>query len=110
MGASQRHKGKRVELEIVNAHKEMGLNARRIPAFTRSLFEGKAGHDVEIELSTGKLMRAEVKARKGGSGWVSLEKWLSNHDALFLKRNNGDPLVVVPWKIYALLVGAKQLN
>ena len=40
---------------------------------------------------------AEVKARKNG-GFVQLETWLADYDCLFLRRNNAEPLVAVPWR------------
>ena len=40
---------------------------------------------------------AEVKARKNGSGFTQLEKWLSEYDVLFLRRDRADPLVLLPW-------------
>lgn len=46
----------------------------------------------------------EVKGRKSGAGFVTLEKWLGEYDALFLRRNNADPLVVLPWRIWARLI------
>jgi len=39
---------------------------------------------------------AESKARKSGSGFTQLEKWLGEYDALMLRRNNAGPMVVLP--------------
>jgi hypothetical protein len=67
-----------------------------------SHFRG-AGHDLDI-YARGKEEApfvAEVKARKNGSGFVQLETWLADFDCLFLKRNNADPLIVLPWRILA---------
>lgn len=30
--------------------------------------------------------------------FVTLERWLGNHDALFLIRDRADPLVLLPWE------------
>jgi len=30
--------------------------------------------------------------------------WLGEYDALFLQRNNADPLVRVPWRVWARIV------
>jgi hypothetical protein len=38
--------------------------------------------------------------RLAAPGFTTLESWLSDYDLLFLKRNNADPLVVVPWRTY----------
>ena len=46
----------------------------------------------------------EIKARKSGSGFVTLESWLGEFDALFLKRNNADPMVCLPWRTWVALL------
>jgi hypothetical protein len=51
----------------------------------------------------------EVKRRKGGTGFVTIGNWLANYDALILRRNNSDPIVCVPWRVWArLLKRARQ--
>jgi hypothetical protein len=35
---------------------------------------------------------------------VQLEKWLSDFDSLFLRRNNAGPIVVLPWRVWARLL------
>jgi hypothetical protein len=47
---------------------------------------------------------AECKARKNGAGFTTLEAWLSDYDLLFLKRNNAEPLVVLPWRVWRSLL------
>ena len=42
---------------------------------------------------------AEVKARKDGEGFKTLEGWLGENDMLLLKRNNAEPLAVMPWDV-----------
>jgi|SRR5215472_10163996 len=105
MGAMQRRKGKRVELEIVHAHKELGIHAERYPLSGSSRFRGK-GHDVDIYVNgpDEPPFVAEVKSRRQGRGFVQLESWLGEYDALFLKRNKVDPLVVIPWRIWTILI------
>jgi Holliday junction resolvase len=104
-GAKHRRKGDRVEREIVAAHKEIGIHAERYPLSGASRFRG-SGHDVDI-YARGRdeaPFVAEVKARKNGAGFTTLETWLGNYDALFLKRNNGDPLIVLPWRVWTTLI------
>ena len=50
---------------------------------------------------------AEVKARKNGAGFTQLERWLDTYDLLFLRRNHADPLVVMPWRVWATLLSKK---
>lgn len=46
------------------------------------------------------LFKAEVKARKTGTGFKQLEGWLGNNDLLFLRRNNADAMVTMPWDVF----------
>src|SRR6516164_5397133 len=106
MGAMQRRKGGRIEREIVAAHKALGIHAERYPYSGGTLFRG-SGHDVDIYIN-GKNnvpLVTEVKGRKSGTGFKVLEQWLGNSDALFLKRNNADSLVVLPWRVWTQLIG-----
>jgi len=45
-----------------------------------------------------------VKARGNGSGFTLLEKWLGDYDALFLRRNRAEPLVLLPWSTWVALL------
>jgi hypothetical protein len=46
------------------------------------------------------LFTAEVKARKSGAGFKTLEKWLGDNDLLFLRRNNANAIVAMPWATF----------
>ena len=104
-GARHRRKGDRVEREIVDRHRALGVHAERYPLSGASRFRG-AGHDVDIYASgrDAAPLVAEVKSRKNGGGLVQIASWLGEYDALFLRRNNADPLVLVPWRIWARLL------
>ena len=39
----------------------------------------------------------DVKARASGRGFATLERWLGDDDALFLRCDRVDPLIVLPW-------------
>jgi Holliday junction resolvase len=104
-GARHQRKGDRVEREIVELHKQLGVPAERYPLSGASRFRG-SGHDVDVYVY-GKEevpLVTEVKARGDGSGFAVLERWLGEYDALFLKRNNATPLVVLPWRVWARLL------
>jgi len=108
MSAMQRRKGGRVEREIVAAHKALGIHAERYPLSGASRFRGH-GHDVDLYpygLDQAPLC-AEIKARKGGAGFTTLENWLGDYDVMFLKRNHADSLVVLPWRTWAQLLARK---
>lgn len=104
-GASSRRKGDSIERELVARHKQLGVFCERYPLSGASRFRG-SGHDIDVYLfgrdETPAV--AEVKARKDAGGFVQLARWLGNFDLLFLRRNNADPLVVVPWRIWARII------
>jgi len=104
-GRRSRDKGNRAERDIVESHKSLGLHAERYPLSGASRFRG-SGHDIDLYLfgRDEAPVVAEVKARANGAGFTTLEKWLGAFDALFLRRNNADPLVVLPWKMWARIL------
>ena len=104
-GAKHRQKGNHTEREIVDLHKSINVHAKRYPLSGASRFRG-SGHDVDV-YACGREQApfvCEVKARKDGKGFVPLEKWLAEFDALFLRRNHSTPLVVLPWRTWVALV------
>jgi hypothetical protein len=96
--ARHRRKRARLERELVAQHKSLGVHAERYPLSGSSHFRG-SGHDVDLYLfgRDEAPILAEVKSRANGAGFTELEKWLGSYDALFLRRNGADPLVVIPW-------------
>jgi hypothetical protein len=93
----------------VERHKAIGVHAERYPLSGASRFRG-SGHDIDIYAlgSEQAPFVAESKARKNGSGFVQLETWLGEFDLLFLRRNNADPMVVLPWRVWAALLTKVQ--
>jgi hypothetical protein len=106
---SEREKGARVEREIVNAHKDMGIKAERYPLSGGSHFRGQ-GHDLDLYIFGDEAAPAvaEVKARADGTGFALLDRWLGDYDLLFLRRDRADPLVVLPWRTYQRLIGGSN--
>ncbi len=106
MGKAQRDKGARIEREIVHRHIEIGVHAERVPLSGAARYQG-ASHDVDVLAfgREGAPLCAEVKGRKSGAGFTTLERWLGDNDALFLRRDHADPIVVIPWRVWALLLG-----
>jgi hypothetical protein len=104
-GARHRRKGDRIEREIVDRHRAIGVKAERYPLSGASRFRG-SGHDVDVYAFGPEEapLVAEVKARANGAGFTTLERWLGEYDALFLRRNNADSLVLVPWRVWARLL------
>jgi hypothetical protein len=106
MSKMQRDKGARIEREIVDAHKRIGLKAERYPLSGASHFRG-SGHDIDIYIFGKDAAPAvsEVKSRGNGKGFTMLERWLGDYDVLFLRRDRQEPMVVLPWRVWSLLVG-----
>ena len=82
-GAKHRRKGDRIERELVELHQALGVHAERYPLSGASRFRG-SGHDLDVYVRgrDEAPIVAEVKARKDGNGFVQLERWLGEYDAL----------------------------
>jgi hypothetical protein len=104
-GARHRRKGDRIEREIVARHVELGIKSERYPLSGASRFRG-SGHDLDIYIfgPDEAPLVAEVKGRKSGAGFKTLERWLGEYDALVLRRDNADPMVVLPWSVWVRLI------
>tara|TARA_R110000824_G_scaffold43759_3_gene127708 strand:- start:9101 stop:9517 length:417 start_codon:yes stop_codon:yes gene_type:complete len=96
MSSKERIKGNRIENEIVKLHQGLGFTAERVPLSGQ--VGGSYSGDVVIE-----GLRAEVKARKSGSGFVTLEKWMGDNDLLFLRKDRQPPMVCMPWTTYEVI-------
>jgi hypothetical protein len=104
-GAGHRRKGDRIEREFVQRHLDLGIKAERYPLSGASRFRG-SGHDVDVYVfgNDAAPLAAEVKARANGAGFTTLEKWLGEFDLLALRRDNTDPIIVLPWRTWAALL------
>jgi len=104
-GAKHRRKGDRVEREIVAAHLALGVHSERVPLSGAQRYQGN-GSDLDVYANgrENAPLCCEVKARKSGAGFVTIERWLAENDALFLKRNNADAIVILPWRVWADLL------
>jgi Holliday junction resolvase len=104
-GARHRRKGDATEREVVHRHRDLGIHAERYPLSGASRFRG-SGHDVDVYAfgQDEAPLVAEVKARKGGAGFTTIETWLGEFDVLFLRKNNSAPLIVLPWTTWQRLL------
>ena len=99
----------RAEREIVDRHKAINISAERYPLSGASRFRG-SGHDIDpypFGRDAAPLVAA-VQSRKNGSGFTLLEKWLGDYDALFLRRNRAEPLVLLPWSTWVALLERRR--
>ncbi|MEK9909142.1 MAG: hypothetical protein VW498_02140 [Candidatus Thalassarchaeaceae archaeon] len=102
MGKFSRDKGARVERKIVNALREAGIDASRVPLSGSA--GGRFAGDVDIR-HRGKKIRGEVKSRKNGAGFSVLQNWLDGADILFCHQNNKEPIVVMPISKFINIMG-----
>ena len=96
-----RDKGNRIEREMVHRHLDNGVFAERVP------LSGSAGGSFSGDLRIGSL-RGEVKARRAGQGFKTLERWLGDNDLLFLRRDRAEPIVVMEWQTYMQIMRERE--
>ena len=109
MSKMERDKGARIEREIVNLHRDIGIDAERVPLSGAARYQG-GDHDLDVYpwgRAKGAL-RGEVKGRANGAGFTLLERWLGNSHVLFLRRDRQEPLVLVPWHVWADVLAASR--
>jgi Holliday junction resolvase len=106
-GRLSRDKGARAEREIARLHAGLGIKAERVP-LSGAVRYRENGADVDVYAfgPDEAPLVCEVKARASGEGFVTLERWLSDADALFLRRDRSDPLIVLPWQTWLRLISA----
>src|SRR3954471_3629686 len=104
-GRAHRQKGDRREREIVALHLGMGCKAERVPLSGAVRYQGN-GADIDVYAlgQDAAPLVCEVKARASGEGFTTLERWLGENCALFLKRDRAEPLVVLPWRTWERLL------
>jgi hypothetical protein len=105
-GARHRRKGDRIERELVALHQAIGIHAERVPLSGASRYRN-SGHDIDVYAfgSDQAPLVAEVKARKDGNSFATIERWLGEFDLLVLKRNHSNPLILMPWRVWTQLLG-----
>lgn len=105
-----RRKGRERENQIVKLHKELGIDAKRIP-----LSGAAPGFKGDVIIAN---LRGEVKSRKGGTGFKTLERWIGDNDVLFITHvhepgrppqdEDRRPMVVLPWKTWEKLIAQNR--
>jgi len=97
-------KGSRIEREIVSRHEAAGIEACRvIGSGAYAAASDDLRGDVHVTIG-GRRLVAEVKARSAGAGFKTLERWLGDNDLLFLRRDRAEPLVAMPFAVYAEII------
>lgn len=107
-----RNKGSRVEREMVALlNQSVTVNSKRVP-----LSGMQAGYpgDIHIDLALTPhreqdfTLMAEVKSRKNGAGFATLEKWIQDCDLLLLKRDRAEPFFAMPFSTWKRLVETER--
>lgn len=97
-GRKSRSKGRRIELEFRHEIEDYGIPCRRRQE------SGIKGNPDDPDLLVAGCLTAESKGRKGGAGFVQIERWLGENDILFLKRNNKPPMAVMPFDVFKCIL------
>lgn len=100
MSSPSKVKGSRVEREVVARLIESGIDAVKVPL--SGALGGCWSGDVFLQTHAGQMV-AEVKARRNGEGFATLERWLANCQLLILKRDRQSPFVAMPWETFVTL-------
>ncbi len=97
-GRAPRRKGDRLEREVVKLLQAAGVPARRVP-----LSGSMAGYPGDVVVTVaGRDHVLECKARKS----LPLYTWLMNRDALILKADRKEPLMVLRLSDFLKALGA----
>jgi Holliday junction resolvase len=105
MGRASKEKGARIERELLNRHRQIGVVAQKTPLSGAVQFRGSTSDlDIYIDGPDYGPLIAECKARANGEGFATLERWLADFDLLFLRKDRSDPLVAMPWRVYERLI------
>ena len=100
MANPAKRKGTRVENKIKKLFLDLGIKTRRQPGSGAIL---DFPHDVYEDIMGG--LSIECKARKGGKGFVTMEKWQGSADLLVLVSDYQEPRVQMRWRKFKELIG-----
>jgi Holliday junction resolvase len=93
-GKRPRQKGDRFERHLVRFFQEHGFSSERVP------LSGSAGGSYRGDLTTALLGRDLcIEAKHRADGFKELYSWIQGRDALIVKRDRAEPLVIVPLRL-----------
>jgi hypothetical protein len=102
-GRGSRQKGDRLERAVVRLLQDAGFGAERVP------LSGSAGGSFSGDITTpllGRDLVVEAKAR--ANGFAQLYAWLEDRDALIIKADRREPLVVLPLRLAVEIAAAAE--
>ncbi|BAQ88072.1 Archaeal Holliday junction resolvase [uncultured Mediterranean phage uvMED] len=106
MGKFSKSKGYRVEHKLVKEFNKAGIKARRQPM---SGAIADFPYDIEIKDERFHKLSVEVKARKNGDGFKTLEKWKSGADLLCLHKDHGTTMVCLDLPLFIDILKQDEL-
>ncbi len=98
-----RRKGAEGEREVVALHRDMGIQAVKVPLSGATGYHG--GEDVDIHVDDGEPLKCQVKRQATDSGWKTILGQLGNACALFFRVDRGEWHVLMPLATYERLLG-----
>jgi len=109
-GRASRQKGSHYERLFAKQLTALGVPTRRvIGSGAHSRFDIRLAGDLQIGTHEGEagsthLLTGEVKYRRNGAGFSTLEGWLGDNDVLLLRRAGADPLVALSWDTFVSML------
>jgi len=99
MPSPSKNKGSRIEREIAQLFVDLGFVAHRVDERAGQLGkESSADVDIFIDGENRPPWKAEIKARKNGEGFATLDKWIGPNELLILRKDRSKPSVYMPWE------------
>lgn len=89
-----KQRGDRFERQVVSLLRNAGIEANRVP------LSGALGGEYSGDIKSPRLGIIECKIRDSQRGYTQIIEWLGNNQLLFLGVDYGEPLVVMPWKVF----------
>ena len=99
MANPRKRKGTRKENELVKKLIAKGIPARRVP------LSGAGSIPGDVQYGPRFMCTAELKARKDGEGFKTLERWMGDCDSLVLWKDRAEPMVMMTWAEFVRLWG-----
>jgi Holliday junction resolvase len=102
-GRSPAQKGQRLERAIVRLLQDRGIAAERVPLSGAA--GGSYSGDISVPFGDRDLT---VEAKSRGSGFKQIYAWLEGRDALVIRADRHDALVVLPLALAAKVLLAAE--